>query len=104
MLLGSNACQRLKPVTIMSGTLLDGPFLHLMCNHISDLHGQLLALFYCLFQFAVYLLRQTVLHNRIVKYIAAKDFLYVDIISHFFLLFVPVYPVFLMRKDIFTSV
>ena len=27
-----------------------------------------------------------------------------DIISHFFLLFVPVYPVFLMRKDIFTSV
>ena len=72
MLLCSYACKGLKPVTVMSGTLLDGPFLHLVGNHICNLHGKLLALFNGFLQLFVNLLRQTVLHDGIIEYITSE--------------------------------
>ena len=72
MFLCSNSCQRLEPVAVMSGTLFNGPFFHLMCDHISNLHGKLLAFLDGFLQFLVDFLRQTFLHDGIIEYVASK--------------------------------
>ena len=74
MLLGSNACQRLKPVTIMSGTLLDGPFLHGVGHDVRYLDLEGLALFHGFDQALVRGRRQTLLHRMLVEYHRAVDF------------------------------
>ena len=70
MLLCSYACKGLEPVAVMSSAFL--PFLHLMGNHICDLHGKLLAFLNGLLQFLVNFLRQTFLHDGIIEYITSE--------------------------------
>ena len=76
--------QWLEPVAVVRSSLFNRPFLHLMCHHIRNLHGKLLAFLDGLFQLLIYLFRQTLLHDGIIEHITSKSVLHVDIISHSF--------------------
>ena len=79
MLLSSNACKWLEPMCIVCCTLLNGPFLHLVCDNISSLEIKLLSFVHNLMELLVNLLWKTLLHNCIVKYVLSKDVCYVEI-------------------------
>ena len=82
MLLSGHAGQRLEPVGVMGSALFDGPFLHLMGNDVCRRQVKLLALLDGLFQLLVHLLRQTLLHHRVVEYVGTKDFSYIRKFTH----------------------
>ena len=73
MLLRRRAGQRLEPMGIMGCALLQRPFLHLMGHHISHRQVKLLTLPDGLLQLLINLLRQTLLHHRIIKHIFAEN-------------------------------
>ena len=83
MFLCCHTGKRLEPVAVVCCTFFNSPFFHLMCNDICNFHRQLFAFFYGFFQFFVDLLRETCLHDRIIKHIASKSLYYIDILTHF---------------------
>ena len=56
VLLCSDSGQRLEPVGIMGGTVLDGPILHCLCYNISGGQRQLSSVINDLLHFFVYAL------------------------------------------------
>ena len=80
MLLCGYTCQWLEPVAVMCCTLLDRPFLHLVSNHIGYFRRKFLAFLNGFLQFLVNLLRESLFHNRVIEYIASKNFCYIHII------------------------
>ena len=89
MLLRSDAGQRLEPVGVVGGSLLDCPLLHLVGNHIRRGQIQLLALLNGIFQLPVNLLGQAFLHHRIVEHVLSKDLRNFHILTHTFFLSLP---------------
>ena len=74
MLLGRKSGHRLEPVCEMRRAMLDRPLLHHRRNRIRHVKLQMAAVFNCLMNRLIYVLRQTFLHNLIVEYQAAEDF------------------------------
>ena len=76
------ASKRLEPVGIMGCPLLDGPFLHLVSDHIRRCGVQLLPFLDGLLQILVDLLRKPLLHHGIVKHVFSKNISYIKCFSH----------------------
>ena len=73
MLLGRDAGQRLEPVRVVRGALLDCPFLHGVGNHIGHLEVQRLTLLDGLHQVFVRCRWQPLLHRVLVEHHRAVD-------------------------------
>ena len=82
MFLCGNAGQRLEPVGIMSGTVLDGPILHCLCYNISGGQRQLSAVINDLLHFFVSTLWEPLFHLAQGKHLAGKKLLYIQFFAH----------------------
>ena len=82
MFLCGNAGQRLEPVGIMSGTVLDGPILHGTCHYIRSCQGKFSSLIHDLLHFFVSTLWEPLFHLAQGKHLAGKKLLYIQFFAH----------------------
>ena len=67
MLFGCQPGKGLKPMSIMSAAVFDGPFLHFVGNHICGLKVEVISFFDRFLQLLVHLLWKAFLHHMVVE-------------------------------------
>ena len=72
--LSGDAGHRLKPMGIVSCTFFQCPNLHSLCNFVCNIQGQRTAILNALFPRVICICGQPLLHSRLVKNIASKNF------------------------------
>ena len=82
MLFAREACERLEPVGVVRGTLLDGPLLHRVRDHVGDLDVERLAAFDGAHERLVRDGRQALRHHVLVEHHGSIDFGYVRRHAH----------------------